>query len=136
MKRVVSAFSQTVVPGFWKVVFWFWAFIVTAGFIATPFGHPDVADFVWLIVGAISLVPLYGFAYQIAIGSKAIAALIFLVNLPLVCLELSHAVWLIFIAPGATQAFFSILGITLLLLFMYPLYAYSFRSSHIWGRYT
>ena len=79
------------------------------------------------------MIPLYGFAYQVAVGNKPIAIGIFFVNTFLFCLGLVWAVNIFIAEPGFAQFIFSILGIGFFLVILYPQYKYAFKSSSLWA---
>ena len=61
-----------------KDIFWACALLFVGQLVTTPFSSDGTPwDVARLITSGLSLVPLYGYAYQVAIGNKAIAILIF-----------------------------------------------------------
>ena len=101
--------------------------------IAIPLGGgQSFGSLIGLVVGGLSLIPLYGYAYTIAIGSRGIAIAIFSVNgLASIfgVISVAVAVWQHF---GVVQLFASSLGLLFMWLYMYPQYAYAFRSNELW----
>jgi len=120
----------------WRFVFCIVALVVGVSFISTPFNNPKLQDFIGLILGGMSLIPLYGYAYNVAIGSKKISIAIFVLNIPGVCYGALLAVLYFLSSPSITQFLLSSIGLSIFLLFIYPLYAYAFKSQQLWTRDT
>jgi hypothetical protein len=115
----------------WKFVFWITAILFAFEAWKTPSAKSLVA---WapLLLLFLSLFPLYGYAYQVVIGSKALSTGVFLVNLVIYLVT-----WGFLVIEGMqTLNLFDLFGLVLWVaityLFLYPQYAYAFKSSHIW----
>lgn len=117
----------------WKFIFWLLATVIAISFVRAPFINPSPIDLLVLaFFSTISLIPLYGFAYQRAIGSKAIATGMFVINSPYIGYGIWQAVDYFIKEPSIFQAFFSLISILLAGLFLYPIYAYAFKSNNLW----
>lgn len=89
-----------------------------------------------LILSGVSLMPLYGYAHQVAIGSRLSAIIIFLLNLPGALLIIGTTLHLLYVEVSILSLMFLCLLMMLLGVLIYPLYAYAFRSEHIWSETT
>ncbi|QHD54769.1 hypothetical protein [Shewanella algae] len=116
----------------WKVIFWIGAVSVGFSFVATPFGNPSIFDLLGLIFSAIGLIPFYGFAYKVAVGSRNIAIGIFVLNLPFFIFGGYEALMYLYKDPSSGQFIFSGLAVGLAFLFLYPLFGYAFKSDSLW----
>ncbi|QPB84136.1 hypothetical protein CWC22_014495 [Pseudoalteromonas rubra] len=120
----------------WKILFGFSAFITALEFIGLPFKeHIDFNTFVSLILYCSILIPMYGYAYGVAIGSKAIAILIFVLTILVpgslvvlwgVAFTINHF--------SLIQLVFSLGTFGLLLFISYPVFMYAFRSDKLWAK--
>jgi hypothetical protein len=117
-----------------KDIFWACTLLFVAQLATTPFSSGGTLwDVVTLITGGLSLVPLYGYAYQVAIGNKAIAIVIFGYNaifLAIVLLFAIHALinnWSLFVL------FLVFLLLAVSFAFVYPQYKYAFDSDDLCG---
>ena len=118
----------------WRDIFWACLLLFVVQLATTPFSSAGTLwDVVRLISSGISLIPLYGYAYQVAIGNKAIASIIFVYNAILLTIAL-----LLAIHGLVTEGSLFVLFLVLLLLavsfgFLYPQYKYAFDSDELWG---
>jgi len=118
----------------WKFVFGFALFLYLIDLLSIPFRNEiSPKDFVGLIVFGITLIPMYGFAYNVAIGSKRIAIAIFIFNALWIPYGLYFTVIMFIAYPGVFQAIFSCLGLFFLWVFIYPSFMYSFKSNELWN---
>lgn len=117
----------------WKILFGVVAFLVVLEFITFPFKENiGVYDFIGLIFSGFSLIPLYGYAYSIAIGNQIIAIIIFCLNAIAVAIISVLAVIIFLNNITIIQFIFSILGLSLAILFIFPQFMYAFKSSKLW----
>ena len=89
-----------------------------------------------LITSGISLVPLYGYAYQVAIGDKVIATLIFGYNAMLLVLAALLAVYTLITDWSAFVLLLVGVLFAVSFAFLYPQYKYAFDSDNLWGEDT
>ncbi len=102
--------------------------------IGLPFQNRfSAGDSFGLIINGLSLIPIYGYAYQVAIGSKGIAIGIFIVNLPAFILGAHFGISLLLEKQSYTQLFFSLLGLVVMCVMFYPVYKYAFGSKNLWS---
>ncbi|ALU42763.1 hypothetical protein [Pseudoalteromonas rubra] len=116
----------------WKMLFGFTAFITALEFIGLPFKeHIDLNTFVSLILYCLILIPMYG--YGVAIGSKVIAILTFVLTI-LVPGSLVVLWGVVFTINhfSLIQLVFSLGTFGLLLFISYPVFMYAFRSDKLW----
>ena len=117
----------------WKFTFWLMAFLFAISLLEVPFGgDQSFVNLIFQVVSALSLIPLYGYAYSIAIGSKNIAIIIFTINF------FGTLYGLFALVLGTFQDYdLAILGANIIVLlfiflFLYPQYAYAFKSNNMW----
>ena len=115
-------------------MFWCMAVIFGIQLIGVPLsGGQSFGSLIGLVIAGLSLIPLYGYAYGVAIGSKGIAIAIFSFN-SLVSvfgvISLVVAIWEHF---GVVQIVASSLGLVFAWLYLYPQFAYAFRSNALWS---
>lgn len=109
------------------------AFLFAISLLEVPFGgDQSFVDLIFLVVSALSLIPLYGYAYSIAIGSKSIAIVIFTINFFLSLYGLFELVLGILQDYDPTILGVNIFVLLFICLYMYPQYAYAFRSNNMW----
>ena len=102
--------------------------------IAVPLsGGQSVGSLIGLVIGGLSLIPLYGYAYGVAIGSKGIAIAIFSINGLVSVFGLISVVAAVWQHFGVVQAVASSLGLFFMWLYLYPQFAYAFRSNDLWS---
>lgn len=114
------------------MLFGFTAFITALEFIGLPFKeHIDLNTFVSLILYCLILIPMYG--YGVAIGSKVIAILTFVLTI-LVPGSLVVLWGVVFTINhfSLIQLVFSLGTFGLLLFISYPVFMYAFRSDKLW----
>lgn len=117
----------------WKVVFWVFAVFYVMGIISLPFQNDlDSSDFISLIFGGFSLIPLYGFANQITIGNKPIAIILFLINLATMGLVSLIGIIDTIENFSALQLLLTAIVSSLAAIFLYPQFMYAFKSKHLW----
>jgi len=123
----------------WKILFWFFAVLTALDFISLPFQKTiNLADFIGLFVGALILVPYYGYSHSIAIGNKRLWQVVFcilvalnlLVGLPPIYSETLK----IFSGDDSLlRAFFVILALIVLVILHIPPFRYAFKSEKTWA---
>lgn len=117
----------------WKIAFWIAAFLFAMSLINLPFEQKiTFLDFISLINSGFALIPMYGYANKIAIGSKNIAISIFLINLPLSAFVITMLLFHLLRDFHPIQAYVSVVIIPLVILFTLPQYFYAFKSEKIW----
>lgn len=121
----------------WKVVFWIAAFFFTLDLIKLPFrANLNYLNFIWVIVWGFSLFPLYGYAYQIAIGSKTIAIAIFSFNTFITLAAFLIAALVNLGMPSIFTFIGLVVGLSILLAFIYPQFLYAFKSDQLWSEHA
>jgi hypothetical protein len=117
----------------WKIVFWLSALLLMVNLINLPFQESISAyEILGLICGSFAVIMIYGYANNIAIGSKNIAIAIFIINL---CLSLFSAVELIYMLSTDFEPILLlvlVIVIPFMLLFTIPQYRYAFKSENVW----
>lgn len=117
----------------WKFVFFVSALSFLLDLIKIPFKSDlEFFDFMLAIFNGLSLFPIYGYAYQLAIGNKAIAIITFILNSIAALVAYSLFVWLAFNNPSTIL--FVGLGVVVLPigLYLYPQFMYAFKSEQLW----
>jgi len=121
----------------WKLLFWFVFTVELISLIRLPFSESiGLLDIFGLVFGGISLMPMYGFSYQIPIGNRLISKLIFFGNACFLSLPFSLSIVAFIGNPSIAQFVFSTLAMALALTVMYPLFMYAFRSDCLWTTNT
>jgi membrane protein YdbS with pleckstrin-like domain len=117
----------------WKDIFWACALLFVAYLLVSPFsaaGGPwDIAR---LIAIGLSLIPIYGYAYRVAIGSQAIAILIFGCNAIFVALASLLALYALITNGSLLILFLVVVFLALSFAYLYPQYRYAFDSEDLW----
>ena len=117
----------------WKDVFWACALLFVIQLGTTPFSSAGTLwDVARLIISGLSLVPLYGYAYQLAIGSQAIAIVIFGFNAMFLTIALLLAVHALITGWSMFILFLVLVLLALSFAFLYPQYKYAFDSDDLW----
>jgi len=118
----------------WKFIFGIAALLFAIDLIQLPFrAQLEFSNFIAVIIGGLSLIPLYGYAYQIAIGNKPIAIAIFAVNVLISLAVLVTSAMPYFGNFGLGAILSIVCGVLFLAVFLYPQFMYAFRSNPIWG---
>ena len=119
----------------WKIIFWIYAVLFALQIIQIPMrSNHTIYDVIGLLITGFTLMPLYGFAYKIAIGSRAIAITIFAINLILLIGATYFAILYTLENLSIIQLFFTLLAMLIVSMFFYPIYAYAFSSKDIWSK--
>jgi hypothetical protein len=118
----------------WKDIFWACVLLFVGHLATTAFSSSgSLVDVVRLIAIGISLTPLYGYAYQVAIGNRTIALFIFGYNAVFLTVALLFALFGL-VTEGSL---FVLLLVCLLLAvsfgFLYPQYKYAMDSDELWN---
>ena len=117
----------------WKDIFWACVLLFAAQLATTPFSS---AGTLWdagrLVTSGLSLVPLYGYAYRVAIGNRTIALLIFGYNAILLTVTLLLAVHTLITGGSVFILFLVSLLLAVSFAFLYPQYKYAFDSEDLW----
>lgn len=117
----------------WKDVFWFFTTVFVVLALVVPFtGGVSLPGLMVLLASGISLISLYGYAYQIPIGSKTIATVVFGCSTLLVLGGLMQYGYALITHWGMGAVWFTILVLAYMFLFLYPQYRYALKSDHIW----
>ena len=116
----------------WKIVAYIFFAMFAVNIITMPFSDDlSIWYFVNLIAMGISLIPLYGFGWQIAIGNRLTSTIIFSLN------SLGIVIALYAVGFTAFNSFYSvtifILTLALFGLFLYPQFMYAFKSNDLWA---
>ena len=117
----------------WKILFGLVAFVFAIDLLTTPFSDDlHRSDFIDLIVTGFSLFPLYGFAYQVAIGSKGIAITIFCFNSLTSLFVIGYGLVKLFLAPAIPVVIVLVIFALFYLVLLYPQFMYAFKSDALW----
>jgi hypothetical protein len=117
----------------WKDIFWACALLFVSQLVTIPFNSGGTLwDVARLIASGLSLVPLYGFAYQVAIGNKAIAISIFGYSAIFLIIALLLAVYVLITEWSLFILFLIFLLLAVSFAFLYPQYKYAFDSDDLW----
>jgi hypothetical protein len=117
----------------WKDIFWACVLLFIAQLATAPFSSAGTLwDAARLVTSGLSLVPLYGYAYQVAIGNKAIAFLIFSYNAILLTIAVLLAVYVLITEGSLFILFLVSLLLAVSFGFLYPQYKYAFDSDDLW----
>ena len=118
----------------WKIIFWIAGLSFALQIINVPLSkNPGLSDTIGMLITGFTLVPLYGFAYKIAIGTRTIAIAIFLINFVILVFSIYWLVLYTMNHISMVQLFFSGFALFVALLFFYPVFAYAFKSKEIWS---
>ncbi|HEY3699119.1 MAG TPA: hypothetical protein VGK97_07290 [Spongiibacteraceae bacterium] len=120
----------------WKIVFGIAAFFFAMQLIRLPFrSHLDITDFLLLILSGFSLFPLYGYSYQITVGSKPIAVAIFSINTFIAVASLVIVGSLVILGGlGAMYVLPFLVAGLIQGVFLYPQFLYAFKSDELWAK--
>ncbi|WP_105255721.1 hypothetical protein [Pseudoalteromonas sp. T1lg75] len=119
----------------WKITFALFCIMYLISVIRLPFSDTlTISDFIGAITGGLTLIPLYGFAYKIAVGSKLIAKLIFAFNGFIAILGIVLAALYLLNNFNFWQLLVTFIFLGFLYGFMYPQYMYAFRSQELWAK--
>jgi hypothetical protein len=117
----------------WKDIFWACALLFVIQLGTTPFSSAGTLwDAARLVASGLSLVPLYGYAYQVAVGNKAIAIVIFGSNAIFLTIALLLAVYVLISEWSFFILFLVFLLVAVSFAFLYPQYKYAFDSDDLW----
>ena len=118
----------------WKEIFWACVLLFACQLVTTPFSSSgSFWDVVRLIASGLSLVPLYGYAYQVAIGNKAIAITIFGYNAIFLAIAFLLAVYVLVTEWSLFVLFLLVLLLAVSFAFLYPQYKYALDSDELWA---
>jgi len=120
----------------WKIVFWVTTALILFAVLTLPFAYifPEAEDIAALAIQILGQFCIYGYAYQKAVGTKNIAITAFLLNLGLSIYSLIDAAPLLLEIKETWEIIVAIAAISIIAVLLIPLYRYSFKSEHIWGR--
>lgn len=118
----------------WKDVFWFFTLLFVLLAVVMPFSASlSWLDTLILLISGITLIPLYGYAHQIPIGSERIAGMLFACNALLAAAGLAWCVHALLTDWGAGRILVTCLALLYAFVYLYPQYRYAFRSQQIWS---
>ena len=118
----------------WKDIFWACALLFVIHLVVSPFSTAAGSwDLVRLIAMGLSLLPLYGYAYQVAIGNRAIAILIFGCNAIFVIGASLAALYVLVTKISLSILFLAVIFFALSFTYLYPQYKYAFDSEDLWA---
>lgn len=119
----------------WKILCLFMIFLYTLDLIGLPFQDEIIVyDFASLFFGGLGLIHFYGFAYQVAIGNKPIAIIIFLINSAVSAFALLFGITLLLGGFSIWQLVIMFIVLVILGILLYPQFMYAFKSQHIWSK--
>lgn len=117
----------------WKILFWILAVLTLIQLIALPFSESIQYEILSVIFSGITLIPIYGYSYQIAIGNKLVAIIIFSLN----CLAFLVCILALSLLLSTSFSIFQLVVVLCILvvfwLIIYPQYAYAFKSGNLWS---
>ena len=121
----------------WKLLAYLFTAFFIINLVALPFStNVTIWDFINLIAIGFSLIPMYGYAYKIAIGNKFTAIIIFIYNA--ICA--TAATWLFILivksAFSVTSLAIYMFAEMFILVCMYPQFKYAFKSEILWVKNT
>ncbi len=94
----------------------------------------SVEDTIETLINGFSLIPVYGYAYQVAIGSKGIAIVIFSINF-LAILFVSYLAVVFMLNNLSISSFAStVVSFLVFAVIIYPMYKYAFHSNELWSK--
>jgi len=119
----------------WKIIFWAMAAIFALQIINVPLNdNHSLNEAISLILTGITLMPVYGYAYKVVIGTRAIAIIIFGINFLALIPATYMAITYTIANFGLVQLFFTAVGTFIVFMFFYPIYAYAFASKELWDK--
>ncbi|WP_076577688.1 hypothetical protein [Aquipseudomonas alcaligenes] len=120
----------------WKIVFWVTTALILLAVFTLPFAYafPETEDIIALIIQTLGQFCIYGYAYQKAIGTKNIAIATFMLNFTLSIYTLTDVAPLLLEMKEPWEVIIAATAIIIMAVLLIPLYRYSFKSEHIWGR--
>ncbi|BDX07508.1 hypothetical protein [Planctobacterium marinum] len=119
----------------WKFLFWLFALLLFIDFVTLPFSD-DIGlwSFVGLVFGCVALIPYYGYAYQVSIGSIDFWRAMFLIQVALVIISIYDPVIANLLhVPNLENVLIAFVMVLILCLVFIPAYRYAFRSGHLWA---
>jgi len=124
----------------WKVLFWLIAFFTFLDFIGLPFqSSVGLGDLIGLFIGAMLLVPYYGYSYRVAVGGKRLWQVIFVILVALNLLIMTPLIYseVVKIFSGddiwLMRTVFLVLGTSIMIVLAIPPFRYAFKSPQIWA---
>lgn len=119
----------------WKYLYWFLLVTFVLSLLKLPFaGDLTGWSVVFAVINGIFLVPVYGFAYKIAIGNRTIARILFVIASLIFIPAIAVSSYLSIVNFSLIQWLLTMLGIGLMIFVFYPIYAYAFQSDEdIWN---
>jgi hypothetical protein len=115
----------------WKVVFILTAFSFLLNALKLP-NNFHIITISFLFIEGLTLFPLFGYAYQMAIGSKIFSATIFIINSLIITGGWSY----VFFGDHNELSNMGIIGFliggVITFLYIYPQFAYAFKSNELW----
>lgn len=118
----------------WRILFGILLIFFVLDIVGLPFeDNLTFSDAIWLTISGLSLIPVYGYAYQVAIGSKLIAIIILMFNLPALMFGMYLSTILFANFESVVQLFLFVLGLVAVGVIIYPMYRYAFQSDHLWN---
>lgn len=112
--------------------------LMLAAFLVWAFLHSDfdVLNLIFITLAVVGLIGVFGFAFSVRIGFALIWKLVFFVFVALALLALKHDVSRLLNSFDLSVA----LDLSLMLIFqgtyLSALWAYAYKSSEVWKRYT
>ncbi len=121
----------------WKLLAYFFTAFFIINLVALPFStNITIWDFVNLIVIGLSLIPMYGYANEVAIGNKLTAIAIFMYNAICTIAATWLFITIVISAFSITSLVIYIFAELFVLVCMYPQFKYAFKSEHMWVKNT
>lgn len=118
----------------WKILFVLFLLLFILDLIGLALQNSiSAGDAVGVFISGFSLIPVYGFAYQVAIGSKSIAIAFFSVNLLAILFVSFLAIAWLLKNPSLNVFAETIVSLMIFSLLIYATYMYAFKSNHLWG---
>ncbi len=119
----------------WKILFVLLLLLFILNVMGLSFqNRQSVEDTIETLINGFSLIPVYGYAYQVAIGSKGIAIVIFSINF-LAILFVSYLAVVFMLNNLSISSFAStVVSFLVFAVIIYPMYKYAFHSNELWSK--
>ncbi len=119
----------------WKVLFAIFSFIYVISLVQLPFEDDlTISDFIGAVTGGLTLVPFYGFAYQVVVCPRRVVQLIAVLNMLLATYLLYYGVLVLIGYFTIGQVIATIFCVFFLFVFIYPQYMYAFKCEKLWQK--
>jgi len=119
----------------WKALFWLVLIFFILDLVKLPFSkNPGINDMISLFISGFSLMPIYGYAYQIGIGNKIIATIIFSINALGMAAANYFGMLMLLEEITRAQIILTIIALAISFIYLFPQFMYAFKSNHLWNQ--